>query len=136
MKEKAQIHENTQFLYHEDLQLSQNLGQNISDPEHSLSESPNTSLVNSGPNSGILYQSDAPSDLRVVSWAPGVPFGNTKFYAYDPESGGESIIYIIENGIDGRNRVDIKMPAQMLVTLVNAVRNSSGHHKTGCTPPA
>ena len=52
-----------------------------------------------------IFQKDAPSDLEVVSWAPEVPLGKTKAYAYNPESGGEAVIYLIENGIDGRKPV-------------------------------
>ena len=54
-----------------------------------------------------VYQSDAPSDLKVVSWAPNKPFLKSKSYAYDPASGGQSSVYVIENGIGGSNRVNM-----------------------------
>ena len=106
MKTKVQIHENTQFLYHEDLSLAPPLAQNVSDLELSLSENINETDIDSSLVSGTLFQPDAPPDLRVVSWAPGVPFGKSKSYAYDAESSGESVIYLIENGIDERSRVN------------------------------
>ena len=62
-----------------------------------------------------VYQSDAPSDLKVVSWAPNVPFPKSKSYAYDPASGGESSVYVIENGIVGFNRVNMSVNLQARV---------------------
>ena len=44
-------------------------------------------------------------DLRVISWAPGVQFGKSRNFAYRSETVGKTDVYIIENGIDGRNRV-------------------------------
>ena len=79
----------------------------MSDPEQSLLEISNGTKLGPGLGAETIYQLDAPSDLKMVSWAPGVPLGETKSYAYDPENGGEAIIYIIENGIDKRNRVCI-----------------------------
>lgn len=105
MNLKAQIHENTQLLYHEDLQLSRNHDQNVSDPNQFLPELSNGTTVRPDLGAATIYQVDAPSDLKVVSWAPDVSFGRTRSYAYDPENGGEAIIYVIENGIDGRNSV-------------------------------
>ena len=106
--QKPQIHENKQFLYHEDLVgLPQNLSQNVSRPELSLSATGNG--INVDPDisaARTVYQSDAPSDLKVVSWAQNVPFSKSKYYAYDPASGGESIVYVVENGIVGFNRVN------------------------------
>ena len=105
--QKPQIHENRQFLYHEDLLgLPQNLSQNVSRPELSLSARGNGINVDPGISAArTVYQSDAPSDLKVVSWASNVPFPKSKSYAYDPASGGESIVYVIEHGIIGFNRV-------------------------------
>ena len=107
MKTKAQVHENAPFLYHEDFRQSENPNQNASEPVQPLWPSiiHNGASVDSGLGAETIYQSDAPSDLKVVSWAPGVPFDRTKAYAYDPGNGGDSIIYVIENGIDGHNRV-------------------------------
>lgn len=99
---KAQILENTQLLYHIDLQSeSQNASDSNLFPSESLDE------IKLGPSlgAGTIYQRDAPPDLKVVSWAPDVPLGKSKSYAYNPENGEGAIIYIIENGIDGRNRV-------------------------------
>ena len=110
MKTKARVQENTQFLYHEDLGLSQN--QKASGPELSLSGNLN------GTNAEIIFQPDAPSDLRVVSWAPRVPFGNSKSYAYNAESSGQSVIYLIENGINSRSEVITRDPAHTLVLLI------------------
>ncbi|CAF9934669.1 MAG: hypothetical protein ALECFALPRED_006056 [Alectoria fallacina] len=76
----------------------------MSDPDQSLSEISNGTKLRPGLGAETIYQLNAPSDLKVVSWAPGVLLGKTKSYAYDPENGGEAIIYIIENGIDKRNR--------------------------------
>ncbi len=105
---KVQIHDNVEFfLYHEDLRLLQNLTRSVSDPHPDWLPS----NLSNGTNAeyrlgtGTIYQSDAPLDLKVVSWAPGVPSAKLRSYAYDPKSGGESTIYIIDNGIDGRNRV-------------------------------
>lgn len=118
MKTKAQVQENTQFLYHEDLGLSQNYDQKASGPELSPSGNLNETSAASGLFPGIIFQADAPSDLRVVSWAPRVPFGNSKSYAYDAESNGQSVIYLIENGIDERSRVTNRNPAHVLVVLI------------------
>lgn len=117
MKTKAQVQENTQFLFYEDLGLSQNHDQKASGPELSLSEDLNGTNAVSGPFSGVVYQHNAPSDLRVVSWAPRVPFGSVKSYAYDAESIEQSIIYLIENGIDERSRVTTLDPAHILIVL-------------------
>ena len=103
--EKAQILENTQFLYHEDLSLSQNRKDNISDHVQSLAVTSNGTDAEIDLDAEIIYQRDAPSDLKMVSWAPGHPSGKFTSYAYDPEGGGQATIYLIENGIDGRNRV-------------------------------
>ena len=59
--------------------------------------------------SRTVYQSDAPADLKVVSWASNVPFAKSKYYAYDPAGGGESSVYIIENGVVGFNRVNMSI---------------------------
>lgn len=105
MTTQAQIYENTQLLYHEDLQLSQSQHQNVSDADQIHSEVSNGTKVELGVSAQTIYQSDAPPDLKVVSWAPDVPFAKVDTYAYDSKSGGKAIIYLIENGIDGRNRV-------------------------------
>ena len=109
--QKPQVHQNWQFLYHEDLfGLPQNLSQNVSRPELSLGATRNGINVDSGISAArTVYQLDAPSDLKVVSWAPDVPFRKSKTYAYDPASGGESVVYVIENGIDGFNRVNMSV---------------------------
>ena len=106
--QKPQVHQNWQFLYHEDLfGLPQNLSQNVSRPELSLGTPRDGINVETGISAArTVYQSDAPSDLKVVSWAPDVPFRRSKSYAYDPASGAESIVYVIENGIEGANRVN------------------------------
>lgn len=41
----------------------------------------------------------------MVSGAPDHPSRKLTSYAYDPEGGGQATVYLIENGIDGRNRV-------------------------------
>ena len=105
MNTKAQIHEDTQLLYHEDLQLSQSPNQNASELDHSLSDNFNGTNFSFDLSATTIYQRDAPSDLKVVSWAPDLRSGKIESYAYDPEGGGEATIYIIENGIDGRNTV-------------------------------
>ena len=102
---KAQVFEDTQLFYHDDLQTSRNQNQNVSHPNQFLSEAIKEADVGLGLGAETIYQQDAPSDLKVVSWAPNVPLGKTKSYAYDPEGGGEAVVYIIENGIDGRNHV-------------------------------
>lgn len=102
---KAQILEDAQLLYHEDLQLSQSHNQNVSEVDNPLSEIFNGTNIGLALGAGTIYQKDAPSDLKVVSWAPNLPSGKIESYAYDPEGGGEATIYIIENGIDGRNTV-------------------------------
>lgn len=58
-------------------------------------------------NSNIVYQEDAPKDLKVVSWAEGKDFddNNLKYYAYDKTGGQDSVMYILENGIDIDNEV-------------------------------
>lgn len=101
---RVQIYENTQFLYHPDLQFSQTSNQSMPEPDLSPSEISNGTNMGLGLGSGTIYQPDAPSDLKVVSWASGVPWSKTKSYAYDPAKGDKAIIYIIANGIDGRSR--------------------------------
>ena len=59
-------------------------------------------------NSNIIYQEDAPPDLRVVSWPKGKDFDDSeflKYYAYDKNGGQNSVLYIVENGIDPGNEV-------------------------------
>ena len=58
-------------------------------------------------NSNIVYQEDAPKDLKVVSWAEGKDFEdkNLKYYAYDKTGGQDSVLYVVENGIDIDNEV-------------------------------
>ena len=80
----------------------------MSRPEVSLSTPHNGVNVDShSSTSRTVYQPDAPPDLKVVSWASNVPFSESKSYAYDPTSGGESSVYVIENGIVGFNRVNM-----------------------------
>ena len=74
-------------------------------PDRSLSDISEGTDGGFRAGAGTIYQEDAPLDLRVVSWAPNMPLGKTRSYAFDPEGGGEAVIYIIENGIDGRNPV-------------------------------
>ena len=102
---KVQIYQNTQFLYHENSQFEDDYNQNGSIPNQSKSEVFNVTNLDLRLGDGVVYQSDAPSDLKVISWAPGVPLGKTKAYAFDPLNGGKAIIYMIENGIDGRDSV-------------------------------
>ena len=102
---KTQVHENAQFLYHEDIPLSENHDLNMSDPAQSLPGTLNGTIVKSGVGTGTVYQTDAPQDLKVISWAPGVPLGKVRTFAYSSEGGGGSVVYVIENGIDGRSRV-------------------------------
>ena len=59
-------------------------------------------------SSDIIYQEDAPPDLKVVSWPKDKDLGNSdflKYYAYDKNGGQSSIIYVVENGIDPKNEV-------------------------------
>ena len=59
-------------------------------------------------NSYIIYQEDAPPDLKVVSWPKGNHFddsGFLKYYAYDRNGGQNSLLYIVERGIDSENEV-------------------------------
>ena len=109
---EVQIYENTQFLYHEGSGFEDDHNQNGSNAKQSDSEVLNISNPDLHVGDGIVYQSDAPSDLKVISWAPGVPLGKTKAYAYDPLNGGEAVIYMIENGIDGRDSVITQVEAQ------------------------
>ena len=102
---KAQVYENTQFLYHEGLSFSQNMNLNSSEPDHFPSQMLNETNEGTDLGAGPIFEPDAPADLKVVSWAPRAPLGKTNSYAYNPENGRQAIIYIIENGIDGRNRV-------------------------------
>ena len=102
---QVQIYENTQFLYHEGSGFEDDHNVNGSSPDPSVSEVMNTTNLDLHVGDGIVYQSDAPSDLKVISWAPGVPLAKTKAYAFDPRNGGNAVIYMIENGIDGRDSV-------------------------------
>ena len=102
---KVQIYENTQFLYHENSRFEEHYSQNGSYPDQSSPEVLNVTTPDLNLGDGVVYQTDAPSDLKVISWAPGVPLGKTKAYAYDPLNGGKAVIYMIENGIDGRDSV-------------------------------
>ena len=58
-------------------------------------------------NTNIVYQDDAPTDLKVVSWAEGKDFddNNPRYYAYDKTGGRDSVLYIAENGADLDNEV-------------------------------
>lgn len=105
MNIKVQIHENTKFLYYPDLQFSRNHNQSTEDPFRVLSQFSNATNVGLGQGSETIYQTDASSDLKVISWASGVPWSKTKSYAYDPANGEKAIIYIVANGIDGSSRV-------------------------------
>ena len=109
---EVQIYENTQFLYHEGSGFEDDHNQNVSYPDPSNSEVLNATNPDLHVGDGIVYQPDAPSDLKVISWAPGVPLGKTKAYAFDPRNGGKAVIYIIENGIDGRDSVIAQIQAQ------------------------
>ena len=102
---KAQILENTLLLYHEDLSLSQDSNETVSDRDQFSSVDSNLTDVGINLGAETIFQKDAPSDLKVVSWAPDSLSRNPEYYAYDSESGGEATIYLIENGIDGGNRV-------------------------------
>ena len=102
---EASVYENAQFLYHEDPGLLQNDNQNVSDTVEPLSETAEKSMKDHYLAGETVYQANAPVDLKVVSWAPGLPLERTRSYAYDSAGGAESGIYIIENGIDARNRV-------------------------------
>ena len=126
---EVQIYENTQFLYHEGSQFEDDHIQNGSNPDQSSPEV--LSFTNPALNErdGIVYQSDAPSDLKVISWAPGVPLGKTKAYAFDPRNGGKAVIYMIENGIDGRDSVITQLQAQDSTTDI--IRNSFGPPRNG-----
>ena len=57
--------------------------------------------------SNIVYQDDAPTDLKVVSWAEGRDFDDDslKYYAYDKAGGQNSVLYVVENGVDLENEV-------------------------------
>ena len=58
--------------------------------------------------SDIIYQEDAPPDLKVVSWPNKKELNNShflKYYAYDKNGGQSSVIYVVENGIDPKNDV-------------------------------
>lgn len=118
ISEKAQIFENTQFLYHENLSLSQNRKDNIPDRDQSLAVTSNGTGAEIGIGAGIIYQRDAPSDLKMVSWAPDHPSRKLTSYAYDSEGGGQATIYLIENGIDGRNSVNYQWSPHELVPLL------------------
>ena len=58
-------------------------------------------------SSNIVYQDDAPTDLKVVSWAEGKDFNDPslKYYAYDKSGGQYSVLYVVENGVDLANEV-------------------------------
>ena len=59
-------------------------------------------------NSDIVYQKNAPPDLKVVSWRDDKALHDSdflKYYAYDKNGGQNSVIYIVENGIDPENEV-------------------------------
>ena len=130
---KVQIYENTQFLYHEP-QFNEDYNQNGSNPDQSNSEVFNATNLELHVGDGIVYQPDAPSDLKVISQAPGVPLGKTKSYAYDPQNGAEAVIYMIENGIDGRKSVITQTQAPYFGT--DTIRNLLGPPRNGFMLPA
>lgn len=56
----------------------------------------------------IMYQKDAPDDLKVVSWPKNRGIEDVDeldYYAYERMSGQRSVIYIIEEGIDPSHTV-------------------------------
>ena len=132
MNTKAHIYEDTQLFHHESLARLKDHSQNLSHPDRSLSQISERTELGLGAGAGTIYQTDASSDLRVVSWAPNVPLGKTRSYAYDSQGGGEAVIYIIENGIDGRNPVTpTDTPTSKY--YVDIARNSLGRLKSGYT---
>ena len=68
---------------------------------HNVSENLNIDKSN------IVYQDDAPTDLKVVSWAKGRDFDDNslRYYAYDKTGGQNSVLYVVENGVDLENEV-------------------------------
>ena len=54
----------------------------------------------------IQHETDAPDDLRVVSWPPGTSSA-PPYYAYDDDAVKTPIIYIIDTGFDGSSNVRI-----------------------------
>lgn len=66
--------------------------------------------------SSIIYQEDAPPDLKVVSWSERKYFDDSdflKYYAYDKNGGRDSVLYVVENGIDPGNEVStLQRPQQ------------------------
>lgn len=65
-------------------------------------------------NPNIVYQDDAPTDLKVVSWAEGKDFddNNLNYYAYDKTGGQDSVLYVLENGVDLNNNVSARWRRQ------------------------
>ena len=55
----------------------------------------------------IIRQLNAPQDLKLVSWPPrppGIQLRDLKSFAYDDEGGDDTYIYLIENGIEPKNK--------------------------------
>ena len=67
-----------------------------------VSNSDNSKL---GKPSDLVYQIDAPPDLKVVSWPIASSLVDLKYYTYDKNGGQNSVIYVVENGIDLQNPV-------------------------------
>ena len=94
---KAIIHENEVIVQRQNL--------NFSNTESFLS---NDSINLNGkfqPQKGIAYQSHAPDDLKVVSWAPGKSVKDLNYYTYDLAGGQNVVVYLVEEGIDPQNSV-------------------------------
>ena len=52
----------------------------------------------------IQFETDAPDDLRVVSWPPGT-LSPPPYYAYDDMVVQNPVIYVIDKGFDGSSDV-------------------------------
>lgn len=55
-----------------------------------------------------MRQSNAPVDLKVVSWSPdppGIRLEDLKSYTFEDTGGDDTYVYLIENGIEPQNPV-------------------------------
>ena len=73
----------------------------------------------------IVYEAEAPWDLKMISWPPGVRRLDLKSYAYGDDTSGGSSIFLVEDGVNVAHPV---RSFSYLASGISAYRGSSNKH--------
>ena len=100
---------------YENVVVAERLDSNTSNLDFSSPNISNSDSLSLEKPSDLVYQFDAPPDLKTVSWPRDRSLTDLKYYTYDRGGGQNAVIYVLENGIDPQNTVRVLSQRLLIV---------------------